>query len=331
MVTALILGCWVTQEEVNSWLAEGRAQEETFEEVNDTDTDTDTDNEPDEDGDGFTQTEGDCDDSDAYAFPGAPELCDGKQNDCDVSTWDDSDEDGTASSEDDGVWEDLTSELLEGEDGYLSDLAEPYIPFDGAIYLCRGTWYLNVYAFGGDALLLGRYGSDSTQVVGAIQAGGGNLVETVEDITFSANELAASSPIRADAGGKLTIDRCILDNSLAYDSRAGVLGISGGAEVSLIDTEVRNNFNDGSGGGAVGLTDGTLNCSGSTSFANNSVTYGNAGAVWMDGDGTTLNSDGCDWGTNDPNDIDGSGSGFGGPYDYGNNATFTCTGESGCD
>jgi hypothetical protein len=37
----------------------------------------------DEDGDGFTATEGDCDDLNAALHPGAPETCDGLDDDCD--------------------------------------------------------------------------------------------------------------------------------------------------------------------------------------------------------------------------------------------------------
>jgi hypothetical protein len=37
----------------------------------------------DADGDGFTVCEGDCDDDDNTVYPGAPELCDGEDNDCD--------------------------------------------------------------------------------------------------------------------------------------------------------------------------------------------------------------------------------------------------------
>ena len=37
----------------------------------------------DDDGDGYTPNEGDCDDSDASVYPGAPEIADGVDNDCD--------------------------------------------------------------------------------------------------------------------------------------------------------------------------------------------------------------------------------------------------------
>jgi len=40
----------------------------------------------DRDGDGVTECQGDCDDTDATVAPGRPELCDGKDNDCNTAT-----------------------------------------------------------------------------------------------------------------------------------------------------------------------------------------------------------------------------------------------------
>ncbi len=39
----------------------------------------------DQDGDGWSVAEGDCDDTDPASWPGAAELCDGLDNDCDNS------------------------------------------------------------------------------------------------------------------------------------------------------------------------------------------------------------------------------------------------------
>jgi hypothetical protein len=65
--------------------------------VEDTDPPEDTDEEVpvDADGDGFTEDE-DCDDGDDTVYPGAPELCDGQDNDCDSATVSDVDADDDA-------------------------------------------------------------------------------------------------------------------------------------------------------------------------------------------------------------------------------------------
>ncbi|MBN2798728.1 MAG: VCBS repeat-containing protein [Deltaproteobacteria bacterium] len=95
----------------------------------------------DADGDGWSPREGDCDDGDSRVFPGAIEICDGQDNDCDGALLLDEldlDGDGVAACEgdcDDEDWwlstEDRDGDGYSGCDGDCDDLDPLRSPVDG--------------------------------------------------------------------------------------------------------------------------------------------------------------------------------------------------------
>ncbi len=138
----------------------------------------------DEDGDGWFSDE-DCDDHDAQVWPGAPEACDGRDNDCDGSVDEDFDHDG------DGY---VVETCLDGDDCDDEDPkihpGAPEIPYDGIDQDCAG----------GDLEDVDGDGFRATEV------GGNDCDDTNPDINPRAEEIPANG-IDEDCSGGDDIDR----------------------------------------------------------------------------------------------------------------------------
>jgi hypothetical protein len=98
----------------------------------------------DADGDGVSPSEGDCDDGDASVYPGAPEACDGKDNDCDGSVpLDEADDDYDGSRVCDGDCDDSDERTRPGiaewcdgaeKDNDCNGVVEDWLDEDGDGY-----------------------------------------------------------------------------------------------------------------------------------------------------------------------------------------------------
>ena len=79
----------------------------------------------DDDGDGYTENDGDCDDTDATIYPGATDIEDGIDNDCDGEIDEIFDMDGDGYTENDGDCDDTDATVYPGatelEDGFDND------------------------------------------------------------------------------------------------------------------------------------------------------------------------------------------------------------------
>ena len=93
----------------------------------------------DSDGDGFSPADGDCNDSNENVYPGAEEICDGEDSDCDniiPNIEDDRDVDGFMLCEDDCDDQDNkvypgAEEICDDKDGDCNGVIDDYLDRDG--------------------------------------------------------------------------------------------------------------------------------------------------------------------------------------------------------
>ena len=131
----------------------------------------------------------DCDDTSDLAFPGATELCDGLQNDCDDTTW--TDDAGLVSSYDSTLetWSDETATWAAGTS---SSPAAVTVSAEQDLQVCEGTWYvaldaqadLDLVGIGGESAVI----LDGANLVTPVSVTGTGLLVTVEGLTLQNGE-----------------------------------------------------------------------------------------------------------------------------------------------
>ncbi len=276
---------------------------------------------------GHVAADGDCDDGDELAYPGAAELCDGVDQDCDGAT---ADEVGAATWFDAaGTPTDVSVDLAAGTvaspvvigDAASADL----VMSEGTLQLCDGTWYARL-AFSDPASVVevvGYNGAGSTELTIAASSGGPNAsIVSVTDATLTLDGLTLrdGSGTSGLAGGGIAVrrsstfsgypttpnvtlvDSIVTENSTAY---GGGVAIYGYGWVDLLDSRIEGNEASVIGGAVWMQTYGKFTCEatvlGEAGVADN--TAPTAGGVYIGSMyGGQVSTVGCDWGQDSAGD-----------------------------
>ncbi len=265
---------------------------------------------------GWVETGGDCDDADSHTYPGAPELCDGLRNDCDLTEWTTSHEDGEVAWFDGSEWERVTTTYARGSE----ELPAPILlEQSGLLQFCEGTYYLHLGIKDSDVELVGLYGAETTvlhgagsgQVVlsfigdltvsgltvtgGRVESGtgfgGGVYVQyghvEVLDAVLSDNEAWNGAGLHLSAGDAW-VEGSVISGNTSWESGGGI-GVHNG-DLVVRHCDVHGNLASDDGGG-LSVQEGTLTLENSKLFRNSALGYGGGAAVYegtMTVSGSTL-------------------------------------------
>ncbi len=279
-------------------------------------------------GPGLVSDDTDCDDSDAAVNPGATEVCNGLDDDCDSTT----SEAGTASFEDAaGTISALSVSTTSGSTTALT-LAQ-----DGTATFCSGTFYVNlevsadVVVQGIDSSLTTLDGGESGSVVsistsgasvavaevtvtgGDASLGGGLLCEGANTLEVTDAVIAAN---RATYGGGVAVDGCTtVFDTVTVTANDAVVGGGldfGNASGAFTDVTVSGNTASSIGGGLHLSNDGAateLSFLGG-SIDNNSAAYGGGGELDGATHAVTLTLEGTEVTSNSSSNASYSGAFF---------------------
>ena len=302
----------------------------------------------------------DCDDGDGAVNPAADEVCDGVDNDCNEETT----EEGLVTWIDSGgqVYDQTSVFQVGTPEGPVQSIES----LDGTLNFCAGNWWVDL-VLQADVSIRGFPGSgevaldggdeDRTVVTVDVEAsdvslegltiqnglnyyGGGIYCEgyegeeenklTLQDVVLRDNEAEGSGGGIAMIWCPATIRQGEISDNTAGDSGGGIYAYK--SDLNLTETWVLNNESENGGGGAW-IEESILICdpsAGSGGFHENYARDVGGGVVVSEG--TTLISEGCDWGVdetdNTPDDVAlwNLGVSFSG---YEEDADFTCS-ESNC-
>jgi hypothetical protein len=230
---------------------------------------------------------GDCDDADARLSPGAGEICDELDNDCDPTT---SDAGLVSFYPTTGDASDVSYTYGEGT---AAAPAAPYTTTPGTLHFCGDTFYINL-SVGGDVDLVGHDGAalSGGGVGGVVYVEAGANV-TIQDLELTDGAGACSDASGAGYGGALCVLEAdvTLDGVWMHDNTAAYGGaiFADGGTLSASNSTMESNA--ATYGGALYLASGTASLDGVSGDANAAVEGGGFAYIEGGSTATTLSLD----------------------------------------
>jgi hypothetical protein len=251
----------------------------------------------------------DCNDGDSTVYPGAPELCDDIQTDCNtkafegdvgVATW----------YPDSGGVEDWTADMT----GKYGSPATVEITDGGELVICDGTWYVAITVRATNATITGLHGSEFTTLSGGdiarplwvnqnyatVLAQGMRLIEGNDCVGAAVSTASSYSCMGGGASWgnstdvTLTLrDVRIEENAPTIGSAMGAILLGSGNLLALEDTTIANNATPAIWGQETPIT-----CT-ATDVKTDAGVWGNTDGIFMwnpfSTDPVIIQSEGCDW------------------------------------